>query len=381
VLYTLHKNITNTRKSTTIMGSGPSRPNLPPSFRTKPLTKIDIATNEGLSGQPHFCAAAMQGWRAKMEDHYIAAINFLPGYSYFAVLDGHAGGYPAEQSSHRLTPLLAQNLRAVQENATFDLDRAVAGIEEAFKEMDIQLRKEMVPVDPNIKRQRGGTTVTSVLFTPDRFLFINCGDSRVVFSKKGTLSFETKDHKPNNPEEVVRIQCAGGFVARGRVNGTLAVSRSLGDFDYKPRQDVLQVSNVPDVVQVMRSDSDDFFVLASDGVWDVLRSRDACVNVGKHLLNKKKKITSIQLKAACKGVVSKSFKDGSYDNITAMIVVPNSLQDSVSAAPSRISRLETNVTIDGDDDTETPDVLTDVVQSKMTRSLTVTADFEMDGQP
>ena len=31
----------------------------------------------------------MQGWRAKMEDYMIAAPNICPGYSLFAVLDGH----------------------------------------------------------------------------------------------------------------------------------------------------------------------------------------------------------------------------------------------------------------------------------------------------
>ncbi len=37
----------------------------------------------------------------------------------------------------------------------------------------------------------------------------------------------TVDHTPNNPEESLRVQQAGGVVLRGRVNGQLAVSRYL----------------------------------------------------------------------------------------------------------------------------------------------------------
>ena len=42
-----------------------------------------------------------------------------------------------------------------------------------------------------------------------------------------------QDHKPSNPPERERIQNAGGSVMIQRVNGSLAVSRALGDFEYK----------------------------------------------------------------------------------------------------------------------------------------------------
>jgi protein phosphatase 2C family protein 2/3 len=44
------------------------------------------------------------------------------------------------------------------------------------------------------------------------------------------------DHKPNLPDEQRRIYNANGFVEDQRVNGMLALSRALGDFEYKKNQ-------------------------------------------------------------------------------------------------------------------------------------------------
>ncbi len=49
----------------------------------------------------------------------------------------------------------------------------------------------------------------------------------------GKVVMATKDHKPFNCEERDRIEAAGGYVFMKRVDGDLAVSRALGDFQYK----------------------------------------------------------------------------------------------------------------------------------------------------
>lgn len=49
----------------------------------------------------------------------------------------------------------------------------------------------------------------------------------------GVVRLNSVTHKPTNLEERTRIETAGGFVFRGRVNGVLAVSRAIGDNELK----------------------------------------------------------------------------------------------------------------------------------------------------
>ena len=82
------------------------------------------------------------------------------------------------------------------------------------------------------------------------------------------LSF---DHKPQNEGEKARICAAGGFVDFGRVNGNLALSRAIGDFEFKksadlpPEQQI--VTAFPDVTVHEYTEDDEFLVIACDGAF------------------------------------------------------------------------------------------------------------------
>ena|SRR6201996_4931904 len=71
--------------------------------------------------------------------------------------------------------------------------------------------------------------------------------------------------------EKARICAAGGFVDFGRVNGNLALSRAIGDFEFKksaelpPEQQI--VTAFPDVNEHDITEDDEFLVVACDGVW------------------------------------------------------------------------------------------------------------------
>ena len=89
-----------------------------------------------------------------------------------------------------------------------------------------------------------------------------------------------------------RIQEAGGTVLIQRVNGSLAVSRALGDFEYKNnsnrRPDQQLVSPEPEITCQTRQLSGSgakqdeqiaFIVLACDGIWDVITNEELAVYI------------------------------------------------------------------------------------------------------
>jgi serine/threonine protein phosphatase PrpC len=78
-----------------------------------------------------------------------------------------------------------------------------------------------------------GCTATTMLVTPTEIYCANAGDSRTVMSRDKKAVPLSEDHKPDDPIERKRIYTANGFVEDGRVNGMLALSRALGDFEYK----------------------------------------------------------------------------------------------------------------------------------------------------
>uniref|UniRef100_A0A672QXH7 Protein phosphatase, Mg2+/Mn2+ dependent, 1Na (putative) n=1 Tax=Sinocyclocheilus grahami TaxID=75366 RepID=A0A672QXH7_SINGR len=123
--------------------------------------------------------------------------------------------------------------------------------------------------------------------SPRNIYFINCGDSRTFLCRDGQVVFHTEDHKPINPREKERIQNAGGSVTLQRINGSLAVSRALGDFDFKEvewrTQTEQLVSPEPEVYELERSPEDEFLVVACDGVWDAIGNEELCAFVRNRL--------------------------------------------------------------------------------------------------
>lgn len=116
----------------------------------------------------------------------------------------------------------------------------------------------------------------------------NAGDSRGVLGIKGRAKAMSYDHKPqleglfgwpalpapsadiySPPAERNRITAAGGFVDFGRVNGNLALSRAIGDFEFKKSAELSPENQIvtafPDVNSHDLTDDDEFLVLACDG--------------------------------------------------------------------------------------------------------------------
>jgi len=119
--------------------------------------------------------------------------------------------------------------------------------------------------------------------------------------------------------EKERIQNAGGSVMIQRVDGSLAVSRALGDFEYKnvdgkgPTEQL--VSPEPEFyVKPREEDSDQFLVLACDGVWDVMSNEDIC----NFIIHRMK--VHDNLETICNEVIDTCLYKGSRDNMSIIII-------------------------------------------------------------
>jgi serine/threonine protein phosphatase PrpC len=142
---------------------------------------------------------------------------------------------------------------------------------------------------------------------PVSLVVANVGDSRAVLGRRDQGPLVLSDsHKPGDAVERARIEAAGGQVLSvtytigqgesvaatdrikrpGSNKGGLAVSRALGDSPYKQQTTLSTaeqlVVSVPSVKTHMVTAGDDFLVLASDGVWDVMSNQEVIDLVKMH---------------------------------------------------------------------------------------------------
>ncbi|XP_030536603.2 probable protein phosphatase 2C 33 [Rhodamnia argentea] len=153
----------------------------------------------------------------------------------------------------------------------------------AFKVMDKELK-----LHPQIDCYCSGTTAIALVKQGHDLLIGNVGDSRAVLGTRdknnSLIAVQlTVDLKPDLPRELERIRlCRGRVFALqnepevARVwlpnceSPGLAMARAFGDFCLKD----FGLISVPEISYRRLSDMDEFVVLATDGIWDVLSNKE-----------------------------------------------------------------------------------------------------------
>ncbi|GKV08048.1 hypothetical protein SLEP1_g19735 [Rubroshorea leprosula] len=237
------------------------------------------------SFKPKFGFSSLCGRRRDMED----AIAIHPSFHrqgqdsvtsdelhYFGVYDGHGCSHVAMRCGERLHELVKEELGGDRECEWRSM------MDRSFTRMDnevIKWNESVVGANCRCELQSPecdavGSTAIVAIVTADKIIVANCGDSRAVLCRKGKAVPLSSDHKPDRPDELQRIQAAGGRVIYWdgpRVLGVLAMSRAIGDNYLKP-----YVSCEPEVTITERTPEDDCLILASDGLWDVVSNDTAC---------------------------------------------------------------------------------------------------------
>jgi protein phosphatase 1B len=297
-------------------------------FLDKPKTEKTNDIGEGPDFK--YVVASMQGWRIDMEDAHHVEISIrneppFDNWSFFAVFDGHAGSKVALHSAANLLRTLLETpefIKVVEELKSTNgqmTDKAKELLEKGMRTGFLKLDETMHSSHGD-DRERSGTTAICAILTPEYIFYANLGDSRGLCSRKSNNTFSTEDHKPYLEKERERIVKAGGSVMIQRVNGSLAVSRALGDFEYKsvPGLQATEqlVSPEPDIYVINRNKQDDeFLVLACDGIYDVLENDELC-----QLIRSRLSVTG-DLKLAMNQVLDVCLSKGSRDNMTLILVL------------------------------------------------------------
>ncbi|CAG8597815.1 13510_t:CDS:10 [Ambispora gerdemannii] len=266
-------------------------------------------------GRLMYAASAMQGWRISMEDAHttILELDNHKGHSFFAVYDGHGGQNVAKYSGNHLHDRIVGNEEFAKKNYH-------EAIKNGFLGTDDDLRK-----DPQYTNDPSGCTAVTALVTPDNRIIVgNAGDSRAVISIGGVADPMSEDHKPVNKEETARILKAGGFVEFGRVNGNLALSRAIGDFEFKQNENLSPeeqiVTAMPETKERHLDQDTEFLVIACDGIWDCLTSQDVVGFIRREIS------LGHDLKVACENLMERCLARDSElggigcDNMTVIIV-------------------------------------------------------------
>ncbi|XP_051151227.1 protein phosphatase 2C 51-like isoform X2 [Andrographis paniculata] len=273
---------------------------------------------------------SVMGRRRMMEDTVtVAPHGWLAGeYSFFAVYDGHGGARVAEKCRDRMHKSLESLINKAKtapapspEGKAFDWEKVMA---ECFRSMDQELLEDDIATAAigehvSAAEKMVGSTAVVVVVGKNEVVVANCGDSRAVLCRGGAPAPLSRDHKPDSADEKERIEAAGGRVLNWngwRVQGVLATSRSLGDHGLKP-----YVTSEPEVNVVTRSEMDEFLIIATDGLFDVVGNELACELAKKYLMDRQEGGSEAAGPAeAAAALAELAIAKGSRDNISVIVV-------------------------------------------------------------
>jgi len=256
------------------------------------------------------------GNRKSMEDYYTIFLHlneFLKlqdpnnnnEIAFFGLYDGHVGKIAAEYTRAHLHLNIARNLgfNTNTENTFSCIHNGFLKTSDNFNKI---AKKHTISA---------GSTAVIIFLKRDSLYIANVGDSEAVLCRNGIAVILTNSHQPNNEDEKLRIEKAGGKVVwfgTWRVNGLLSVSRSIGD----PQLENVVIAE-PFMNEYKRTSEDEFIIMASDGLWDVFKHQEICDFI-RQLLNQSNSKQNIG-----KLIIEEALRRKTTDNVSVILLFFN----------------------------------------------------------
>jgi len=255
------------------------------------------------------------------QDNYFIYKNFMKNkdYIYMSVCDGHGveGHFVSDFIKETLPYDMSKNLKNM--NILTENEKEKNKLYQIIKETFLIANEKLVE-NEEINSLFSGSTCVSVIYTPEKLIVPNIGDSRAVLGRlinKENNEYKainlSRDHKPTEKDEAQRIIENDGriqpFTEEGEFVGPervwikeedvpgLAMTRSFGDRVAA----TVGVMSEPEIKEFDFDENDKFMIIASDGIWEFISSQE-CVNIIKDFYDKN------DLKGCCEYLYQESSK-------------------------------------------------------------------------
>ena len=281
-------------------------------YITKKIKEILPYTHVGFDGEEP---------KENNQDNYFIYKNFMnkKDYIYMSVCDGHGieGHFVSGFMKEILPYDMSENLKSC--NLMTENEKEKEKIYQIIKETFIIANEKLVD-NEDINSLFSGSTCVSVIYTPEKLIVPNIGDSRAVLGRlinKEKNEYKaidlSRDHKPTEKDEAQRIIENDGriqpFTEEGEFVGPqrvwikeeevpgLAMTRSFGDRVAA----TVGVMSEPEIKEFLFDEGDKFMIIASDGIWEFISSQE-CVDIIKDFYDKN------DLKGCCEYLYQESSK-------------------------------------------------------------------------
>ena len=288
-----------------------------------------------------------------------------PKTSFFGIYDGHGGEGCSEYLRDNLHKLICNNdyfPENIPEAIKFGISKAE---QEFINNFALSENKEEI-ID------KSGSCAIIILIVDTNIYIANVGDSRCLLSMNDGHNYVevTKDHKPNSPNEIIRIKKNGGSIYQSQtvinntdnndlngkiligpyrvLPGRLSVCRTIGDAESK----LIKFGGNPNVIICepeifyydLKKENIDFFILGCDGIYDQMTNEEILdcawmvLNEKEHVLVKECNNIHNQSGLIVDLILKSSLARKSFDNVTCLFI---SLKD-LGKKPSEHNKNSSN---------------------------------------
>ena len=224
----------------------------------------------------------------------------------FEIFDGHGGDEMSTYLQANLAKIYKQNLLLNKGNI-------ILSLKNAFLDADDEMRGQL-----NIEGLGSTGTLVHIIQGLGPILEVysaNVGDSRVSLISPEHIIRLSYDHRTNDEKEKKRILESGMEIIDDRICGTLMLTRIFGNYEYKEENENennkgLICEPFISKIEIDLSIENQFLILASDGIWDILTEEEV-----QNIIKKYQDTQKI-----CSIIIKKCLENEAWDNMSVFAV-------------------------------------------------------------